>query len=57
MTRDEAIGIIIYAHDPVLAAVAAFKAIRDFSDLEMADGDTAREIAAAWLAKFGKQEQ
>jgi hypothetical protein len=57
MTRDEAIGMIIYASDPVMAASAAFRAIKDFSDLEMGDGDTAREIAAAWLSKFEKTGQ
>ena len=34
--------------------LAAFKKILNFTDLEMKDGDSARELSAAILIKLGK---
>lgn len=50
--RDDAARGIKEATNPVEAAAIAFKAICDFSDLEMLDGDAARTVADAWLTKF-----
>lgn len=54
VTREEILLLIDEINDPVAAAKLAFQAIEQFSDYQMGDGDSARDVAVAWLAKFGR---
>lgn len=52
MTEEEAIKAINAADDAVAAAEIGFRAIAEFGNIEMGDGDGARAVADAWIAKW-----
>lgn len=54
MGVDEAIKAINAADNADEAAEIAFRAIVQFDDLQMGDGDGAREVAEAWITRWVK---
>lgn len=53
---EQAVKAVVSAPDARSAAIAAFKAIDEFSDVEMMDGDAARALATALLAQWAPNE-
>jgi hypothetical protein len=56
VSPEDAKKAILDASDAFTAAKVAFAAIMGFSDTEMSDGDTARDIAVSWFHQWVPEE-